>query len=252
MAYEEIRKRIRRRKIRFRIILTILLLSAALIFFLSTPVFKVKKIIVQGNNIISTEKITELSGIKIEDNLLSLNVRKINASIKTNPYIETCRIIRTITGNVYIKVQERQAAGIANYGNGYVAMDKKGVIIEMLDKKESVHLPLIAGLDIKDAVLGETVQLNDARKLDAVEIIFNTASSTGLFDIINEVEIQNLLSITIKTKYGIDFKIGDTENLQEKLERCKIIMDQELLKKNLKGTIDVSFKGNPVFRPVQN
>lgn len=252
MTYADIQKRIRRRKIRFRIFFAILLISVTLVFLFSTPVFKVKKIIVEGNNIVSSQKIIELSDIKIGDNLLKLNTGKINDNIKTNSYISASKIVRSIAGNVYIKVEERQAAGIANYGNGYVTMDKKGVIIEMLDKKDAVHLPLIAGLDIKNAVPGKMAQVEDIRKLDAMELIFDTTSSVKIFDIINKVEIENLLSITIKTKYSIDLKIGDTSDLAEKLGRCKAIIDQDLLKKKLKGTIDVSFKGNPVFRPVQN
>lgn len=252
MAYADIQKRIRKRKIRFRIIFTILILSVILVFLFSTPVFKVKKIVVEGNNIVSSQKITELSDIKIGDNLLRLNTRKINANIKTNTYISASKIIRSITGSVCIKVEEREAAGIAKYKNDYVTLDKKGVIIEVLDKKDGVHLPLISGLDITDAVPGKTAQIGDTRKLDTMEIIFDTASSIKMFDIINEVELENLLSITIKTQYGIDLKIGDISDITEKLGRCKAIMDNDLLKKKLKGTIDVSFKGNPVFRPVQN
>lgn len=252
MTYADIQKRIRKRKIRFRIIFTVLIISVALVFLFSTPVFKVKKIIVEGNNIVSSQKIIELSDIKIGDNLLKLNTTKIDADIKTNPYIAASKIEGSITGNVYIKIEERQAAGIAKYENGYVTMDEKGVIIGMLDKKDDVHLPLIAGLDIRNAVPGKTAQIEDSRKLDAMEIIFDAASKAKISDIINEVEIENLLSITIKTRYSIDLKIGDTDDITEKLMSCKAIMDQDLLKKNAKGTIDVSFKGNPVFRPVQN
>lgn len=252
MTYEDIQKRIRKRRIRFRIFFAILLISITLVFLLSTPVLKVKGITVQGNKIVSSDRIIELSGIKTGDNLLRLNTKKISEHIKTNPYIETSKIIRSITGSVYIKVQERQSAGITNYGNKYVTMDKKGVIIEVLDKKEGVHLPLITGLDVESAVPGQKAQLKDTRKFDVMEIIFDAALSTGVSGIINEVNIENLMSVIIKTQYGIDLKVGDSSDMEEKLEKCKAIMDQELIKKDLKGTIDVSFKGNPVFRPVQN
>jgi Cell division septal protein len=249
MAYTDIQKRIRKRKIRFRIFLSILLISIAAVFLLKTPVLKVNNIIVKGNSVVAPETLIGLSDIKNGDNLLRLNIKKINANIKTNSYIETSKIRRTINGIVYIMVTERQTAGVANYNSKYVTIDKKGVIIEVLEKKEGVNLPLIQGLDIKNAVPGRTAELTDPRKIDALQKIFDNISSSGLSDIISEVDIKSLFSIIIKTKHSINFKIGDTDDIGTKLEYCKTIMEKDLLEKGSKGTIDVSFKGNPVFIP---
>jgi hypothetical protein len=84
-----------------------------------------------------------------------------------------------------------------------------------------------------------------------LEIIFDNITNDNLSDIINGVELKSLISIIIKTKYNVNLKIGDIENIENKLERCRAIMEQDLIKKGSKGTIDVSFKGNPVFIPEQ-
>lgn len=247
MAYAEIQKRIRRRRIRFRIYIALILISIAVIYLVRTPVLKVKKIILTGNNVISSEKYISLSGINIGDNMLTLNIGKINGNIKTNPYVESSKIRRTLTGNLYINIRERKVAGIVNYDNRYVTMDKKGVIIETLDTNKGIKVPLITGLDIKNAVSGKTVELYDGRKLSTLEILFDNISSHGISDIINEIDLKSLLSIVVKTKYGVNLKLGSIDDIGEKIEYCKAIIEQDVKQKGLKGSIDVSFKGNPVF-----
>lgn len=248
ITYAEIQKRIRRRKIRFRIFLIIIVISIALLYLFTHPVIKVVKITVSGNNCVSKDKIIELSQIKIGDNLLDLNTRKIKQNIYSNPYIEECKVKRSIFGEVFILVNERQNAGVTLYNNKYITFDKNGVVIEILNDKEGINLPFISGLMIKNAQIGKTMDVEDYRQLEAIKIIFDTVKDVNFSDIINEVDVKNLLSIIIKTSYDINIKIGTIDNLDKKLSVAKGIIEQDLKKRELKGTLDVSFNGNPVFR----
>lgn len=252
MGNVDVQKRIKRRRRRFRFFFFLIIISIAIIFLFKTPVFKVRKVMVRGNNIVSGEKLIELSGVNSGDNVLKLNIRQINENILTNPYIETSKVKRNIFGEVYIDVNERQSAGVSVFGKKYVTFDIKGVIIEIMDSKEGINLPQIEGFDIKSAVPGKTMELWDGRKLDAFAIILNNITNSGLSDIIDEIELENLISIVLKTKYNINIKIGTIEDIEQKIRISKIIMDEDVCKKGLKGTIDVSFNGNPVFKQELN
>lgn len=249
MSYEDIQKRIRRRKFRFRIILTMIIISGALIYLFTNPVIKVKNIIVKGNDIVPAEKIIELSDINIGENLLLMNMRKIRENIFTNPYIETCGVKRSLFGYVYITVGERKNAGYTQYNGKYITFDKNVVAIEILDKLEGINLPQISGMDIKKASPGKPIEVSDDRQINVIKIVFNSVTSNNLSDIINEVDIKNLISITVKTKYGINIKLGTVDNIDEKLSASKEIIEKDILKRDLKGTLDISFEGNPIFRP---
>lgn len=248
MAYADIQKRIKRRKIRFRFFLFLIIISISVILLFKMPIFIVKNISTGGNNIVESEMLIELSGIEIGQNLLKLNMRQIKQNIFSNPYIEKCKITRNLFGNVYINVTERQSVGVAKFESKYVTFDKKGVIIEVLDTTEGINLPLIDGMDISGAEPGKTMELADTRKLSALEAIFNNISKCGLSGIINEIDINSLLSIVLKNGQGVNIKIGTIENIDKKLMVSKAIMDEDVVKNGLKGTIDVSFNGNPVFR----
>lgn len=248
IAYEDIQKRIKKRKIRFRIFIGIIVLSILSVLVFKYPIFKVRNIIVEGNSIVPKEKIVELSSIKIGDNILTINKKEDNKKIEVNSYIETSNIRRTVAGNVYIEIKERESVGLVEYEKSFVSIDKNGVVIEILDKKDGYNLPIIKGLDIVSINVGQVIELSTPRKINTIKIIFDNVNKHEISDIINEIDIKNLISIEIKTKHGINFFIGDIENIDSKLNKCKIIMEQDLLKRELKGTIDVSFKGNPVFR----
>lgn len=248
ISYLDIQKRIKRRRIRFEIFLFLIILSTLIIILFTTPVFKVKAINVNGNNIVSKDIIIELSEIKMDDNLLKLNTQRIMDNVLVNPYIEAVEVKRSIFGDVYLIIKERNGTGIAVFENKYITIDKNGVVIEILDKKDSVNLPLIHGLDIKNVVPGKAVDLLNLRQLNDMKIILNSITSSDLFGIINEVDMSNLLSITIKTEFDINIKIGSTENIDNKLLISKAIMEKDIMKKGLKGTLDLSFNGNPVFR----
>ncbi len=248
ITYADIQKRIRRRKIRFRIFMFIIVLSTIGIYMFTYPIIKVKNIEVSGNNIVPTDKIIALSEINKGDNMLKLNMRRIRENIYTNPYVEVCKVKRSVLGYVYITINERMNAGIAPYNGKYITFDKKGVIIEILDKSNSVNLPLISGLNIKSAMPGKLMEVSDQRQLEAVKIIFDGITTSDLSDIISGVDITNLLSILLKTNHGFNIEIGTIDNIDKKLMISKEIIEKDILKRELKGTLDVSFEGNPVFR----
>lgn len=248
ITYADIQKRIRRRKIRFRIFMFIIVLSTIGIYMFTYPIIKVKNIEVSGNNIVPTDKIIALSEINKGDNMLKLNMRRIRENIYTNPYVEVCKVKRSVLGYVYITINERMNAGIAPYNGKYITFDKKGVIIEILDKSDSVNLPLISGLNIKSAMPGKLMEVPDQRQLEAVKIIFDGITTSDLSDIISGVDITNLLSILLKTNHGFNIEIGTIDNIDKKLMISKEIIEKDILKRELKGTLDVSFEGNPVFR----
>ncbi|KPU44037.1 cell division protein FtsQ [Oxobacter pfennigii] len=246
--YNDIKKRIRRRKLRFRMCMLLIITCTATIYLFTTPVIKVKDIIVEGNVVCTEDKIIELSGIEYGDNLLRLNMREITQNVLTNSYIESCDIKRTLFGNIYISVQERQSAAISTFGEDFVTIDKKGVVIEVLDSVSGISLPAVEGLDITEAIPGKTMVLSDERKLNVFLKIFDNIAKDDFSAIIKGIDMNNLMSIIIKTAQDINIKLGSIENIEYKIKVSRAILEQDDSIKGLKGTIDVSFDGNPVFR----
>lgn len=249
ISYEDIQRRIKLRKIKFKIFLILFVISSVLLLILEFDIIKVNNIYINGNSIVQADTILDLSQIKQGDNLLKINWDKVNMKICKNPYIESCIIKKSIYGNVYINIIEKKSVAMAFINEKYIAFDKDICIIDYFEDRKYINVPLFKGLAIEKENIGEQIIFKDNRQKDVIKKIINNISICDLSDIIDEVDISNLLSITLKTKYEVLIKIGTIENLNNKLVVSKKIIEQDLLKRQLKGVLDVSYNSNPIFSP---
>ena len=111
----------------------VLIIGLTILIMLS-PLFNLKEIIVTGNDIVSTEKIKDMSNFKIGYNLFKLNKGAAKKNIVKNGYIEDVEISRVIPDKIKIKVTERVVQFNIPYGNAYVIVDTQGYITEISEE----------------------------------------------------------------------------------------------------------------------
>jgi len=78
--------------------------------------------------------------------------------------------------------------------------------------------------------------------------LINEIKKTGISQEIAEINAENILNLKLITKSGIKINLGDDSNINTKIPLAKAIL-QDLNSKNLKGTVEMRHKGNPVFKP---
>lgn len=157
-------------------LLVLLILSFVLliadIFFL--PFFHVSKIEITGNYVITEDEICDMTDIHMDDHLLAgisgdildvicLDYGKVEDRIKAeNPYIEDIQISVNFPSEVSITVTERAKVACVKMPDGYAAIDMNGVVLEYntFGTDEAIN-PVICGLDVVSAVIGEPIILND-------------------------------------------------------------------------------------------
>ena len=96
-----------------------------------SPIFNVTTIVVEGNNIVSTNEIISLSGIKKDENIFKFSKSQISKNIKQNAYINKIQISKSIPNTIKIIVEERTPKYIVEFGNGYVYISNQGYILEI-------------------------------------------------------------------------------------------------------------------------
>jgi hypothetical protein len=72
--------------------------------------------------------------------------------------------------------------------------------------------------------------------------------NAGLINKISEIDVTNTQDIKLLTKNGIKVNFGTEDELNYKVGFMKTIFD-DVTKQNLKGTIELGHKGNPIFKP---
>lgn len=238
-------KRRRRKKIKKLFMLFIMLVSICITLCLKLPYFFIRDIKINGNNYISAKNIVTLSNIKEGNNIFYINLKEAKNNILSNPYISNVSITRKLPSTIVISVKERDAIFYNNIDNIFYILDKDGIVLQKRDNISGLKLVKLDGIDYSKCEVGKPIQDSDKRKLDAVVALGDIMKNNKVSQGISLVDVNN--SVDIKVYYGeICIKLGNADDMEKKFNKALNILDRQELK-GVKGYIDVSFNGNPVF-----
>ena len=109
-----------------KVLTLIIIIIAAGLFAMLSPIFNLKNIEIKGNNILTRETIISLSEIKTEQNIFKIYNTKDIKNIKQNAYVNEVKIHKKLPDTIQITIQEREPSFILEYGNGYVYINNQG------------------------------------------------------------------------------------------------------------------------------
>ena len=205
----------------------IIIAIIGIVFALTSPLFNIKEIKVENNNILSTEKIVSVSGLKLDDNIFRFLKSDIEKYIKEEPYIEDVKISRELPDTVKIDVKEKQRDFYIKFLNGYAYINNQGYILEIADK--TINIPVIQGLETPEEEIapGKRLNNNDLKKLENVIQIMTVAKENEIDSKITGIDISNkndyILYLEEEKKSA---HIGNTNNLTTKILYIKEIMEK--------------------------
>lgn len=249
LTKQERKRKKRNRRIKFflKLILFIGLISGAIIFALTSPIFNIKNINVINNSEVASDTVISLSGLKQEENIFRFYKGSVVDKIKENSYIENVKISRKLPNTIEIEVEERVTKYSIDYMGKYAYINTQGYILEI--SEDSRGLPIIQGITTKEeeVVPGNRLNNEDLSRLEDVIKIMNSASENGLDGKVTSIDISN------KDEYSIYLEgekkkvhLGDVTNLSNKMLYVVAIMEQESGKE---GDIYVNGDLNNKFQP---
>ena len=216
-----------------------LVVMVVLVLFL--PAFRVRNAHIEGNVVLTDEEILREVGLEYDAHLMSgisgniidilrLDYGKTEERIKKeNPYIEDIRITIQLPSTVYIKIKERSKVCYIRTPDGYAALDKDGIVLELcsFDSVDTVN-PIICGLNVTSAELGKPVRIenmNDYKKAIIVlgAILAADYASVGgdysMFENTSEVRIlpSGYIFLTIYSPSGhlVQIKLNSLETISD-------------------------------------
>lgn len=236
-----------------------------LIMFL--PAFRVRNTNVEGNVVLSDQEILKAAGLEYDAHLMSgvsgnifdilrLDYGKTEQRIKKeNPYIEDIRITIKLPSTVDITVKERSKVCYIRTPDGYAALDKDGIVLELssFDAGRSVR-PVICGLNIKGAELGKPVKIDNIRDYKKAIIVLgailaaDNASVGGdysMFENTSEVRIlpSGYIFLTIYSPLGnlIQIKLDGTDSIGDDMAWLLYAFNSDAFDKlTVNGALDMT------------
>jgi len=183
------------------IIFSIIILVAGFIL-VSSPLFEIDTITVEGNLHLQAEEIRSASGIVPGTNIFQAQTREAEDRLEALPAIRKAELVREFPSTVRIIVEERVPVALLNIHGEFWEVDVEGVPVRKKGKGWD-GLPVITGVQFGNP--------NLQRTLEAVEKLPKEVVA-GL----SEVWFGNDLRLILYTFDGIEIRLGQLERLEQK------------------------------------
>ena len=162
------------------------------------------------------------------------------------PGVQECHVQRKPPHRVVITVTEREPVAVMVVGSSLIELDSGGRVLDRYSTSDYGSLPLISGVDLTDqgVVPGGII---DAKGIDSALEILNSLPEDAAD--IGEINVLDEQSICLYTVSGVQIKLGDSSDFQEKyLIYSNILADHQANDPKLIDYIDVSIPDDPAIK----
>jgi len=203
---------------------------------LKTDYFGLKEIVVAGEKRVRKEEIVGLAGLRMGENILAMDLKRITERIEGQPWIERATVRRVLPGGVSIEVKEREPFAI-------LKTDRGGTPFKELDKRDATNYPVITGFGKEEV---ENDELARDALMKTFDFIETEAREWPEELAISEINVNKNQGITIFSD-SIKVKVGFGE-YKIKIGRLKRVLDDLKAKGKTAGDIDLTYTGQVVVK----
>lgn len=231
----------------------ILALVAVSLVIAGGRVFVVHSVVVEGNRFISAEEIMQTGGVSIGDSMFTLDTAAVAEKINAHQYLTCNSVWRDFPDRVFINVTEHQPVATANWMGSLVMLGQDGVVMEITGQIDiELAVPVITGASIKSARVGEAVTYGVAGQAEAVAAVLEAIDWQGFTGEISEINVGTLDDLYLVTVDGLIIRLGDSENLDEKILTARSALVPLRAAYSMRGAVlDVSTgDGQADFQPM--
>lgn len=246
---EQKKERARMLRLRaFMIVFAAALLAAILMFM--TPIFNVRTVSVEGNEVVSAEEIkSRLAGIEGE-NLFRATDTMIGDRLSDIAYIESVSASKyLIPPTIKVTVVECTPAAYVMLNGNSVVIDPSMKILSDDNSISSEGLPHIDGLTIKKYKVGGSLESEDEEQIEIISSCLSVMEKLGMIDRLDYIDVADKTNIRFGYDDRMDALCGTKLDLERKIRMFNVVINGNSLAQNARGTIDLSTPGKAVYIP---
>ncbi len=179
------------------------------LFFLPLPVGDVR---VFGNEALTKEDILFDGGITPPVNVFQISTSDLAERLQKDVRVASVEVVRTFPLYVDVKIAERKPIAVMQEDFGYAFLDGAGVVIRTGSVIRGMEVPMITGVKLGNALLGDTVRQEPVQL--ALQFL-SSLSAEGLRTF-SEINIGNEENLVAYTRDGIAVRLGDGSSMSER------------------------------------
>jgi len=233
------------------VVIFVTIFSFALLgyIFINTENFTVKDIRIFGQNTLNKENIIKSSNMELDKNIFTYNIKQIEKNLRKNPYIKSVDVKRKLPNKLIFNIVEIRETAIIPYMGSFAYIDNNGIILKLEDTITNKSIPVIYGVNIEDAMVGEKIDSGDKKLSSDIINLLKDCSKNEIISEIEKIQINNKKDITIYTNRGIVVDFGEFENTNYKFSALNQVLTDLQTKGIYSGTVDLSYNKYAIYKP---
>ena len=232
---------------KFAIYAFILLVILFIYICISSSIFELKQIDVDGNSKITKSDIIKIGDIETGKNIFKYNLNDVEKKLLVNPYIKYVKVSRKFPDKLVITIKENSEYAIIKEGASYIYIGENGLVLSEQKVIKNKNIPLVSGIEIKNKKLNTKIKINSDKSNDII-LAIDTLKKNNMSRKVESIKInQNKMYMKTDDNTNIVLKID--EDIEYNINRLKAILVD--LKSNNKkgGNIDLTSKEQAIYSP---
>lgn len=230
-------------------LIVFLVIVTAILIILQSVVFRLKTVYIVGNDTISADYIVSLSGLKKGESIVSVSEDTVRDNLETDQWLELDHLYKQYPNTVYLIVDEREVIACLRYLGIEYTLDLDGMVLQEYTSMDyEGDVPKVYGFKIGSVNVGQELNVNNSAQLTAYSAIVSELNIQQYADQIVSINLSDVDSLSLETKYGITVELGNSNYMRAKIGamRTDIAYLQQLGETS--GTLDVSLPEDGKFR----
>ncbi len=232
---------------KFAIYAFILLVILFIYICISSSIFELKQIDVDGNSKITKSDIIKIGDIETGKNIFKYNLNDVEKKLLVNPYIKYVKVSRKFPDKLVITIKENSEYAIIKEGASYIYIGENGLVLSEQKVIKNKNIPLVSGIEIKNKKLNTKIKINSDKSNDII-LAIDILKKNNMSRKIENIKI-NKNKMYMKTDDNTNIVLKIDEDIEYNINRLKAILVD--LKSNNKkgGNIDLTSKEQAIYSP---
>ena len=236
-----------------------MLVSGAVIVVLALimlllPMFKINKIVVEGNHYYNDEAVLQMAGIAAGDELFGWDMQKsCNAIIAAYPYASDVYVsIEFFT--VKIEIVERPTVMYAEYQDQYFSFDRDLRVLEIKTDGEEAFSPFLRVKlpTLSSVQAGYNVQFNSAiGDVSYLSQLLEVLADRNLLENVTYIDFSERFSLSFVLSNSTKVEIGSLNDADKKLTLLWEELNKKPIDHNIYESIDVSNTSKTIRKQIE-
>ncbi|MGG2468098.1 cell division protein FtsQ/DivIB [Paraclostridium bifermentans] len=232
---------------KFAIYAFILLVILFIYICISSSIFELKQIDVDGNSKITKSDIIKIGDIETGKNIFKYNLNDVEKKLLVNPYIKYVKVSRKFPDKLVITIKENSEYAIIKEGASYIYIGENGLVLSEQKDIKNKNIPLVSGIEIKNKKLNTKIKIN-SDKSNYIILAIDTLKKNNMSRKIESIKI-NKNKMYMKTDDNTNIVLKIDEDIEYNINRLKAIL-VDLKSSNKKGgNIDLTSKEQAIYSP---